>query len=63
MEQIVIINAPQQDAGMHSLRVFSSQDDDEGNALMQRFMRLQRLSSLLDSPETLDRLMSRFSSA
>ena len=58
----VLINAQQQDAGMHLLRVCSSQDVDEESALMERFMRLQRLSSLLDSPDTLDRLMSRSSS-
>jgi hypothetical protein len=46
MQQAVLINAPQQ-------------DDDEGNALMERFMRLQRLGSLLDFPDTPDRLMSR----
>jgi hypothetical protein len=57
VEQAVLIIAPQQDAGMHSLHVCSSQD--EGNALMERFMRLQRLGSLLDFPDTPDRLMSR----
>jgi len=62
VEQTALINASQQHAGMHLLRVCSSQDTDEGNALMERFMRLQRLSSLLDSPDTLDRLMSRSSS-
>ena len=59
VEQTALINAPQQDAGINLLRVSASQDADEGNALMERFMRLQRLGSLLDSPDTLDRLMSR----
>ena len=40
---------------MHLSLSSSSQYSDEGNALMERFMRLQRLGSLLDSPEALMR--------
>ncbi len=45
---------------MHLSLRSSSQYSDEGIALMERFMRLQRLGSLLDSPEA---LMRRSSSA
>ena len=55
----VLINAPQQDADMHLSRSSSSWDADEGNTLMERLMRLRRLGSLIDSPDTPDRLMSQ----
>ena len=55
----VLIDAPKQDAGMHLSQSSSSRDADEGNTLMERLMRLRRLGSLIDSPDTPDRLMSQ----
>ena len=55
----LLINAPQQDAGMHLSQSSSSRDADEGIALMERLLRLRRLGSLTDVPYTPDRLMSQ----